>query len=256
MFPQTSAHPVIGQPFIVLPRVDSTNNYAMGQVHEGLAKHGATWLAIDQTNGKGQRSKRWITAPGMNILMSIVFEPKLLGITKTFDLSALVIFSCYQFFKKYAGQEITIKWPNDLYWRDRKAGGILIENILRGSDWLYSVAGIGLNINQETFDPRITNPVSLYQITGFEKNIIELAEELCGFIQRTTEFLKNPEFSLLNEFNQALYCRHKKVRLKKGNITFETTIIGVNDSGQLLTSDATDRCFEFGEVEWLLEEKQ
>lgn len=251
LFSQTPAHPVIGQPFIVLSEVDSSNNYAMAQVHAGLAKHGSTWLALHQTAGKGQRGKRWMNDPGMSVLMSIILEPKLLRINKTFDLSALVSLSCYEFFKKYTGSQVAIKWPNDIYWCDRKAGGILIENVIRGSEWLFAVAGIGLNINQQTFDPALPNPVSLFQITGLKTDVQEAGKEICAFLQKNTELYQQGRLSVLDEMNQLLYKRNEKVKLRKGNIIFETTIAGVNEFGQLITSDSIERTFDHGEIEWV-----
>ena len=153
------------QSFTVLASVDSTNNYAMGQVHAGLAKHGEAWFAREQHSGRGQRSKQWVTQPGENIILSTVVEPFLL-IQQQFALSAAIALACHRFFSKYAGEETKLKWPNDLYWRDRKAGGILVENVLKGQDWKFAIAGMGININQTSFPDHLTYPVSLKQITG------------------------------------------------------------------------------------------
>ena len=128
MLPHTPVFPPIGQPFIILPSVDSTNNYAMAQSRAGLAMHGTAYLAMEQTNGKGQRGKSWTSKPGENIMLSVVLEPKGLTIGNQFILSASVALACYDFLKKYTDPEMTrIKWPNDLYWQDRKAGGVLVE---------------------------------------------------------------------------------------------------------------------------------
>src|SRR5688572_2022740 len=168
----------IGQPFTILSSVDSTNNYAMARVQAGLAQHGAAWFAHEQTAGKGQRNKHWLTNPSENILLSVVLQPFTLTASEQFLLSASVALACCDFYKNYAGEETSIKWPNDLYWRDRKAGGILIENNFRGSEWVFAIAGIGININQTSFDPALPNPVSLKQITGKNFNVIQLAREL------------------------------------------------------------------------------
>jgi BirA family biotin operon repressor/biotin-[acetyl-CoA-carboxylase] ligase len=119
------SYPAIGQRLIILPSIDSTNNYAMGQANAGLAGHGTVYFALEQTAGKGQRGKSWITTVGENIMMSVVIEPQSLKINDQFLLSAAIALGCYDFFKSYAGDEISIKWPNDIYWRDRKAGGYL-----------------------------------------------------------------------------------------------------------------------------------
>lgn len=240
---------IIGQPFITLKSVDSTNNYAMAQAQAGLAQHGAAWFAHEQTSGKGQRGKRWQAKPYENIILSILVTPQ----GRPFLLSASIALAVFDFFEKYAGEETRIKWPNDLYWRDRKAGGILIENSYRGGDWQFAVVGMGININQTEFDPSLINPVSLKQITGRQFNTLMLAQELCTAVEtRYQQLLSAGRESLVRQYEAVLYKNHQPVRLKKDNAVFETTIQGVTANGALVTKDAIERHFEFGEVEWVL----
>lgn len=221
----------------------------MRQVHEGLAKHGMGWLAIEQTAGKGQRGNQWISEPGKNIAMSVIIDISTVKMSSGFHLSACVSLACYELFAKYAGNETKIKWPNDIYWGDRKAGGMLIENIYQGQNWKLAIIGIGINLNQEEFSTLTNNPVSLSQITGDTYDLIQLADELYEALMRNIyiEFGK----SVLT-YNDHLYRKGEKVRLKKDNAVFETTIKGVNEFGQLMTEDVIERVFEFGEVEWLI----
>ena len=249
-------HPVhygpIGHPYIILPTIDSTNNYAMQQIQAGLASHGATWFAREQTAGKGQRGKSWLTTPNQNLLLSTVIQPSLVT-SQQFLLSATAALACYDFYKNYAVEEISIKWPNDLYWRDRKAGGLLIENVFRGSDWMYAIVGIGININQVQFDPGLPNPVSLKQITGKNYDVVALAHELCRQLEKRYQQLQQqPANSLLQQYQQVIYKMNQPVTLKKGNIVFETTIEGVTQTGDLITRDAVERSFRFGEVEFVI----
>lgn len=237
----------------ILDRVDSTNNYAMAQVHAGLATNGMAWFALEQTAGKGQRGKGWDTEPGKNIALSLVLEPGNLSAGGRFYLSAVVALTCLEFFSKYAGDETRIKWPNDLYWRDRKAGGILIENVLKGRDWKYAVVGIGINVNQVNFGPDLKNPVSLKQITGKDFDARLLAEELYALLLERTSAIESTSFeTILSDYNRQLYAINKKVKFKKNNAVFETVIKEVNAKGQLITVDAMERAFDFGEVEWIL----
>lgn len=250
------AHPghlaSIGHPYIILPTIESTNNYAMRQIQAGLASHGATWFAREQTAGKGQRGKSWLTTPNLNIILSTVITPGLMP-TRQFWLSATVALACYDFYKKYTGDETRIKWPNDVYWRDRKAGGILIENVFRGSDWLYAVVGIGININQVVFDPSLPNPVSLKQITGKDFDAAEMGMALCEALEkRYQELHTEGSDAIMQQYQQVLYKMHEPVTLKKGTILFETTIQGVSDSGRLITKDVIEREFDFGEVEFII----
>ncbi|HXL72345.1 MAG TPA: biotin--[acetyl-CoA-carboxylase] ligase, partial [bacterium] len=151
-FPKNRNLLSIGHAFIELGSVDSTNNYAMARAAAGLADHGTLYFAHEQWAGKGSRGRTWTSKPGENIILSAVLEPVALVSSQAFALSACVALACHDLFSQYAGAEATrIKWPNDLYWGDRKAGGILIENNFRGDRWAFAIAGIGININQTEF---------------------------------------------------------------------------------------------------------
>jgi BirA family biotin operon repressor/biotin-[acetyl-CoA-carboxylase] ligase len=174
----------IGAPLIELPSIDSTNIYAMEQIKAGKAISGSCYNTPFQTHGKGQHGRVWESEKGQNLLCSYVLELKSLNPAKNWGpedqkgLSAAVAIGAKAFFGVNAGDETLIKLPNDIYWRDRKAGGILIENSLRGSEWTWAVIGIGFNINQTSFSPDAPNPVSLRQITGRQWEIARLQTEL------------------------------------------------------------------------------
>ena len=241
----------IGNPFIELTTVDSTNNYAMAQVQNGTATHGTAYFAHHQTAGKGQRGKSWTTSPGENLLLSVIIQPNRLNPADSFLLSATIGNACYDFFKSYAGTETRIKWPNDIYWRDRKTGGILIENIIRKDNWSYSIVGVGLNINQTEFGEGLQNAASLKQITGTTYDPVLLAKELCVVMTSHYQNIETERQKIIEYYNGNLYKLNSLVKLRKTNIVFETTIKGVTPSGRLLTLDTMEREFDFGEVEWI-----
>lgn len=263
----------IGHAFIELESVDSTNNYAMAQATGGRASHGTLFFAYDQWAGKGQRGRTWTSTPGENIVLSAVIEPVAFRPSQAFSLSVCVALACHDLFSRYAGPESTfIKWPNDLYWNDRKAGGILIENHFQGDRWPLAIAGMGININQVEFPATARNPVSLRQITGRPFQAVDLARELGSCLDQRYSALSagnglpqtagaSPQgapaqragaLAQLEEYNSLLYRRGQAVRLKKENAVFETVIQGVSAQGRLLTRDVLDREFAFGEVEWII----
>jgi len=244
----------IGHSFIELQSVDSTNNYAMARAHAGTASHGTLFFAYEQWAGKGQRGKTWNSIPGENIILSTLLQPVFLPVTRQFYLSACVALACHDLFSLYAGErETTIKWPNDLYWRDRKAGGILIENSFKGDQWMLAIAGTGININQVLFPETARNPVSLKQITGQHFDVVRLARELGDHLDRRYNELEAGEGSrLVEDFNARLYRRGEIVRLKKGNAVFETTVKAVDAAGELVTQDTLERRWKLGEVEWVI----
>jgi BirA family biotin operon repressor/biotin-[acetyl-CoA-carboxylase] ligase len=243
----------IGEPFFELSEVDSSNNYAMQRVQAHLAGHGATWFAHYQNAGKGQRGKQWNAEPGQNIMMSCVLEPNTLSIDNQFVLNAAVALGCFDFFNKYAIDNTSIKWPNDIYWGDRKAGGILIENVLNGENWRFSVVGIGLNINQTLFPKTLRNPVSLKQITGKTFNVIALAKELCGNLDsRWKQLLVTPFEKLLAEYSSHLYKINEPAFFKKENAVFNAIVKGVNKKGELLIETDSESTVALNSVEWVL----
>lgn len=263
--PQPSATKPIGLPFIELQSVDSTNNYARQQMHAGLAQHGVTFFAHEQVSGKGQRGKVWASEKGANIILSLLVKPNPLQLAQQFQLSACMAVAVHEFFAKYAGDDTKIKWPNDLYWQDRKAGGILIESVVGiresgvGSlptgqaSWEWSIIGIGININQTFFPGYLPNPVSLKQITGNDFKVVQLSKELCHFIQnRFAELINNGFNNIYHLYNQHLYKKNEPVNLKKGTRVFEAVIKAVTPSGRLLVQHSIEEEFDFGDVEWVI----
>jgi BirA family biotin operon repressor/biotin-[acetyl-CoA-carboxylase] ligase len=236
---------------IVLDSVDSTNNYAMAMIKKGTASHENAVFALEQTKGKGRRGKNWDAAAGENITMSVIMEMQCLSISQQFELSAAVALACHDFFSKHTSDAVRIKWPNDIFINDSKAGGILIENLIQGALWQWSVIGLGMNINQVRFEACDSKPISLRQITGKKYDVLQMAKELQDLVLKRIDDLKKNNFSeMLEEYNENLYAKNRLVTLKRQNIIFQTNIIGVSDAGQLITQDTLERYFNFDEVEF------
>jgi BirA family biotin operon repressor/biotin-[acetyl-CoA-carboxylase] ligase len=165
----------------------------MDQIKLGLAKSGSCYTADFQTNGKGQHGRVWESSKGQNILCSYILELEKLDALKKWaptdqiGFSAAIALGIRAFFDAHTNGDTKIKRPNDIYWRDRKAGGILIENLLKGTAWTWAVIGIGININQTVFSPEAPNPVSLKQITGRDWDILSLQEALSKAINKSIQ---------------------------------------------------------------------
>lgn len=239
--------------FIILHEVGSTNNYAMGRLNQEKVKAGTAYFALRQTAGKGQRGKHWESAANENITMSLVLTPVHLPIERQFMLSAGIALAGYDFVKKYTGRAAAIKWSNDLYWNDKKTGGLLIENIIRGKEWSYSVAGMGININQKEFSPELPNPVSFHQITGEHYDTISLGKELRECVRLRYEKLIPQNFDLiLEEYNSVLYRKEEERLYRRGNDTFYATIRRVEHNGTLVLEKGNRELkVDFGEITFL-----
>ncbi len=262
--PQAPAPKPIGSPFIEIQSVDSTNNYArarIGSVGQHLnpdeIPFGSVFFAQEQTEGKGQRGQKWVGEKGSNIAMSIVIDPQSLLLSQQFHLSACIAVSVREFFMRYAGEETKIKWPNDIYWKNRKAGGILVESgiVSRQSatpKWEWAIAGIGININQTVFPGWLPNPVSLKQITVKDHDPLLLARELCTVLDKNYRQLITEGFTdILNSYNTNLYKLGQTQRFKKQTRVFDAKIKTVSLQGKLVVTHGIEEEFDFGEIEWL-----
>lgn len=182
----------------------------------------------------------------------MVINPSPLLPAQQFQLSACVAVSALQLFQELAGDDTRIKWPNDLYWQDRKAGGILIESIIGGGSWKWAVAGIGININQVSFAGVGGRPVSLRQITGRRHDTLSLARRLCGIMDANWQQLLASGFDTIYQlYQQNLYKRAEQVRLRHGSRSFDGLIKGVSRDGRLLVQHGLEESFATDEVEWI-----
>lgn len=236
---------------IILDCVDSTNNYAMAQIKNGGPDAGKPVLALEQTGGKGRRSKNWKSNKGENILLSIPVKVQWLTVSQQFHLSAAVALACYDLISQTILANIFIKWPNDLFINDKKTAGVLIETILRGTIWQWAIIGIGMNINQVNFEELNSTATSFRKETGDSYEVLLLAKRLHELVLNRIMQLKNGHFEqILIEYNEHLYGRGRKVMLKKQESLLETEIVAVSSSGKLLTKDSIKRAFDFDEVEF------
>jgi len=238
--------------FIQLDCVGSTNNYAMQRVHEGLACHGDAVYAKQQTMGKGQRGKAWESNPGENILLSVILKQLSFFDSIPFVFNAMIALVIRQFLEDLIDEPVAIKWPNDIYIRDRKSAGILIENNFRGNKWNWSVVGVGVNVNQLSFPESVGPAISIKQVTGEDYVSEELAIMLqTQIVQRFEQMQQADIDQIIEAYNQHLYKKDEEVLLQTADALIKTKIIGVEKDGRLVAFDKKTHHFDFGSVEWV-----
>ena len=144
---------------------DSTNAYLQRLVAETDAPEGTVVSTSFQTNGRGQLSNMWEAEDGKNILCSILLRPTSLPIKSQFLISQAISVAIVDVLNSYL-DGFFIKWPNDIYYKEDKIAGILIENTLSSAGISTCIIGLGLNVNQQTFRSDAPNPISLFNIIG------------------------------------------------------------------------------------------
>lgn len=243
-----------GRNLIELPSVDSTNNYAKTLLTTQKPPEGTVIWAIEQHSGRGQMGNTWKTEPGKNLTLSAIFYPDFLDADKQFYLNMAISLAVKDFCESVLPDEIKIKWPNDIYWREKKLGGILIENTISGSRLAASVVGIGLNVNQDEFDPALPNPVSMLQIADFEFKLPHLVEGLCGYLEKYYLQLRQQHFNFLERaYTEALFRYQQTHEFKKGDHIIRGEINGVAKDGKLILScNGKESRYGFKEVEFII----
>jgi len=229
----------------------STNVLLWEMIREKSLPEGFVVQTDFQTAGKGQIGNSWESEAGRNLLFSMVLYPQRVTVDNQFLLSQLVSLGIKKALDEYT-DGITVKWPNDIYWNDKKLVGILIENSLQGTKIKSSVIGIGLNVNQKVFVSNAPNPVSLLQITGRRQNRKLLLTKICQNIQKLYTELSVTKIRA--EYAEALYRKEGFYAYRANDETFQAKIISVHPDGQLeLETKAGERKgFYFKEVSFVL----
>lgn len=239
---------------VVLSETDSTNNYANRLIAAGTAEEGAVVLSHFQKQGRGQRGNSWESAPGENMLASIILFPKFLPAGNQFYLSKITSLALADWLKQKV-DDVSIKWPNDIYVGKQKIAGILIETSIQGNYFHSAVIGIGLNLNQLDFSKALPNPVSLKKLTGIgldpEETACEVRDVLMGWYQKL-------EAGFTGEIDvrylENLFRINEWAQFRKDEKLLEARIAGIGEFGQLLLEDRAgiQSSYMFKEIEFVL----
>lgn len=243
-----------GQFQLRLDAVSSTNSYALEALRNSDLPEGTLIMAASQTGGRGQRGNSWESEPGKNLTISIILKPHFLSLDRQFDLTRAVSLAVSDLVSGLLpATEVKIKWPNDILAGGKKISGILIENVIREKGIQASVAGIGLNVNQEQFGGA-PHASSLKLLAGKEFDLKDLTDQLCSAVEsRYLQLRAGKSDRLAEEYHERMFRRNEKQQLRAGDRVFEAFIRGTSPEGLLLTETAQGpRNFRFQEVSWVL----
>lgn len=226
-----------------IDETDSTNRWLKEHPSE---QDTVVWTDF-QTAGRGCGTNSWESERGKNLLFSMLCHPTDIAANRQFRLSMAVSLAICEALGQFIG-DVSIKWPNDIYWRDGKICGILIEHTLKGNMIKESIIGVGLNVNQRTFHSDAPNPVSLWQITEQETDCEQLLRDILD------KFTKRVGQELKPEYMSMLYRRRGYHPYADGKGAFMAEIDDVEDDGHLLLRDEAGlmRRYAFKEVQFII----
>lgn len=231
---------------IHIEETDSTNRWLKekGEGHMVV-------VADYQTAGKGCGSNTWESERGKNLTFSLLIHPIEIHASRQFLISEAVSVALCKTLARYLDSPapLSIKWPNDIYYGDRKICGMLIENMLQGSTIKDSIIGIGLNVNQETFRSDAPNPVSMYQILGRETDREVLLQEFLKQLDLAFESEATP-----STYRELLYRRDGYYPYEDDNGPFQAKLLDVLLGGSLvlLDTEGKARYYAFKEVKFII----
>lgn len=245
---------MISPTYIKLEETGSTNSHLASIA--ATCEHGTVVSTYAQTAGRGQRGNSWEARPGENLTFSILLRPHHIDARTQFAVSEIVSIAIVNVLRRYhSTPEVVIKWPNDIYVGDKKICGILIENSLIGLNIGHSIAGIGININQERFYSDAPNPVSLINLTGQAYDLDNLLDEFCREILSLFNQYDTIDYSVrekLHDVYRSMLWRREGFHLyaTPDGKRFDAMIENVEPSGLLTLRDTEGECrvFAFKEV--------
>ncbi|MDR0691762.1 MAG: biotin--[acetyl-CoA-carboxylase] ligase [Prevotellaceae bacterium] len=217
----------VESPVIFLAETDSTNNEAARHLHE--ASHGTVWVAAFQHAGRGQQDNRWESEAGKNLLFSVLFRPVRFRAENQFLLSQAVSLGVCMYLRD-EGLPALIKWPNDIYVGEKKIAGLLLEHHVCGEYISATIAGVGLNVNQQHFG-QAPQAVSMRSVMKKEYHLRTVLEGVLAAIFRYYE--SKPGLRPAQYLN-ALYRYRRWAWYQAGGNCFRAQIVAVKPAGDLL----------------------
>jgi len=245
----------VGQNFVTLKEVDSTNNFLRDLASNSKPlMEGTVIMAENQFAGRGQQQNGWYTEPGKNLTFSLLLKPQFLAIADQFDLTRVISLGVFDALEPLLGEKLKIKWPNDIYYGDYKLGGILIENLIQAGQIKNSIIGIGTNVNQESFPAKLPNAISVKQILHQDYDLKTLLAEICRNIEAWYLNLKAEKvLNVRNTYLRRLYWLNENKSFKSQKGIFKGTIKSVRDNGLLVVENNNREEVEFNlkQIEFL-----
>lgn len=225
----------LGKPFWFFETIDSTNNHIKSQDSVNTP-HGLVCLADYQTAGRGQHDRNWVSSSSKNLMCSFLLKPQ--HRERLFVLSLMTASAICKVFETLIPGIFSIKWPNDVYFGPWKIGGILMETVFEGNKLERLVIGMGLNVNEETFNSDLTDKAtSLYMLNSGK--YIDREKLLCDLLKKIeagVEQWEKEDKDLIKQINSRIIGYGKDVKLtidgKCDDVWYK--LLGINGNGHLM----------------------
>ncbi len=234
--------------------IDSTNAYLQRKHSEADIRN---WVvsANEQTAGKGMGSNSWESEAGKNLTFSLAVDMNFLPAEKQFLLSKAVPLGIIDVLDDILPNEkLSIKWPNDIIYENRKLAGILINSTIKANMMDVSIIGIGLNVNQMQFKDWPTHPISLKQITSETYNLQPLLEQIVEHILIKVKQLNDTPDVIEQDYLKRLFRYRTWADYEVEGKIVRLFMTGIDKFGRLQLLDEQQKmfCYEIKQIRFLL----
>jgi BirA family biotin operon repressor/biotin-[acetyl-CoA-carboxylase] ligase len=266
--------------YLHFAKLDSTNAYLQRKQSECDIRN---WVvrAVEQTAGKGMGSNGWESEVGKNLTFSLALDMSFLSAERQFLLSEAVPLGIIEVLNKVISDsfegidsnrtssarkcsafdgvndmpsKLSIKWPNDIFYENRKLAGILVNSTIKANMMDVSIIGIGLNVNQMRFQDWPTHPISLKQIMGKDYDLQPLLEQIADHILIKVEQLKSDPTAIEQDYLKRLFRYRTWAEYEVGGKNLWLFMTGIDAFGRLMLIDKSNNpyCFDIKEIKFLL----
>ncbi len=235
-------------------KLSSTNDYCTELLSKSNPIEGTVISTYNQLDGKGQIGRKWFSDTEKNLAVSVILKPSFLEVHRMYYMNIMLSLAISTALEKMSAFEFKIKWPNDIYYKNKKLGGLLIKQSLQGNFISSSILGFGINVNQELFPDDLPNPISLFQITQKQYDLQIVLNAILKEIEQFYHKLRSNEFlKLKKQYLLKLYGRGEVHSFLANGHAFNAEIIGIDDQGRLsLHKEGKVRHFSMQEIKLLI----
>jgi len=220
------------------PLIGSTNAYAKELAKQG-GKEGTMVITEKQTKGQGRMGRQWYSPSYKNLLFSIIFRPPF-SIDRVSSLNMLTALALVDAIHNMTGLKTLIKWPNDIYLKDKKIAGILTEFSADKKRVEYALVGIGLNVNWDIRGkPKLNHlATSLVKEIGHQVSRVDLLIKILEFLEGYYRLLlKGQDSFIYKRWNELSMVVGKEVLVDSSNERKKAMVKGIDKNGALVIKD-------------------
>ena len=236
---------IIGSNLLFFQNLPSTNAHTFDLLKKSKLPEGTILYTNYQSAGKGYSGNKWESEDGKNLLISIILYPSFIKPEDHFLISMVISLGVCDFLMRFI-PECSIKWPNDIWVNNDKIAGLLLESSLTGNQIEFTVAGIGLNINQQRFLSNAPNPVSLNQLTGVNYDLPSSLEILASDLDKRYKQLIGGNYGQIKkEYISKLYRLNRWHEFRDKNGLYRGRVLTVGDYGRLIIEKQNGKISEY-----------